>query len=127
MTITVPVPTGEAPEAFQRRIKEAQNTAKNDLLIEINSFGGLVAKYDETNSNKIIITIPANSTKSVDVIKAELQRIQSVFNEKEENKKNHISFGDVTSSDGECGVRKIKGRSPAKDGGRKRKGSPKRH
>lgn len=126
MTKTVPVPPGKSAVDYQNDIKTAQNTAKMFLLNQIMALGGLDATYDTADTNKIIITI-TDSTKSADEIKAQVDSLKSGFDEA--NKNNHISFAgvSVTSSDGECGGRKIKGRSPAKDGGRRRKGSPKRY
>lgn len=125
MTKTVPVPSGVAPATLKQQILDAQITAKESLLSQIKALG-VDALYDRAEVN-IIITIPATSEKSLDEIKVELQKIQDTFNVANKDN-NHISFAgvSVTSSDGECGVRKMKGRSPAKDGGRRR-GSPKRY
>jgi len=124
--VTVTVPTGKAPADFKKEIEQNQAAAKTQLLNEIKSLG---VDAVESSDNKIIITIPPTSSKSVDVVKGEIETLKTTFNVT--HAANHIQFGDVsvagTTADGECGVRKMRGRSPTKDGRKKRKSSPRRH
>jgi hypothetical protein len=123
--VTVTVPTGKAPADFKKEIERNQAAAKTQLLNDIKAFGVEAVE----SSDKITITIPPTSSKSVDEVRGYIETLKTTFNST--NAANHIQFGDVSvagpTADGECGVRKMRGRSPTKDGRRKRKSSPRRH
>jgi hypothetical protein len=125
--VTVTVPTGKSPVDFKKEIEKNQDEAKTQLLNDIIALGVNAV----INDNKITITIPPTSSKSVDEVRGLIEALQTTFNSNSNNAENHIRFDSVSvagpTADGECGVRKMRGRSPTKDGRKKRKSSPRRH